>query len=751
MGFDWTGYIQTAKAEIRERLQALNEGLLRLESEPGEDGLIDELFRHAHSIKGSAQMVGLDLVSRVAHGLEDALGAVRSGKLPVSPPLLDVAFQTLDLLERLLADPPERAALSQAEGLAEHLGAIGAGGAVSRYGAIASEVVDAGGEDGASSSQEASLPSVEDVAEWPEARAQAAPEKPAATAAPAGTASAGRMVDAMRVPIERVDHLLGLVGELASLEQQGKALAEALNAHQARLRRLRGSAGHPEAALPAEHVEAVEQACAQASRLVRSARRLVTAQAILGCEIRDAAMDLRLLPVATLFERFPRPVRDLARAAGKEVRLVIEGEETRLDKRILDELYDPILHLLRNAVDHGIELPAERVEAGKPEQGTLVLRAMPRGRTVCIEVSDDGRGISIEKVRQAACDRALITPGEAAGLTEDQVLQLLFRPGFSTAAQVTSVSGRGVGLDVVYSNVRDLKGVVRLENRPEKGATFSLEIPLTLATTRVLLTECGGVAYALPGALVQGVMEVEAAQARGACGQQVVSWEGRTVPLWPLDAVLGRSQRRPAKKRLAVMVANAGRTVGLVVDRLLDEEEVVLKPVGALLESARLVTAGAVLGDGRVALLLDVDAVVKAASRARAGATGTTESESVRRYSILLADDVLTTREVERAILEAAGYEVTAVADGQAAWEQLARRSFDLVVTDVEMPRMDGFALTRQITSDARTAHIPVIIITSLAKEEDRRRGLEAGAAAYIVKSAFDQENLLDLIERLTR
>ena len=316
---------------------------------------------------------------------------------------------------------------------------------------------------------------------------------------------------------------------------------------------------------------------------------------------------------------------------------------------------------------------------------------------------------------------------------------------------MTSVSGRGVGLDVVYSNVRDLKGVVRLENRPEKGATFSLEIPLTLATTRVLLTECGGVAYALPGALVQGVMEVEAAQARGACGQQVVSWEGRTVPLWPLDAVLGRSQRRPAEKRLAVMVANAGRTVGLVVDRLLDEEEVVLKPVGALLESARLVTAGAVLGDGRVALLLDVDAVVKAASRARAGATGTTESESVRRYSILLADDVLTTREVERAILEAAGYEVTAVADGQAAWEQLARRSFDLVVTDVEMPRMDGFALTRQITSDARTAHIPVIIITSLAKEEDRRRGLEAGAAAYIVKSAFNQENLLDLIERLTR
>ncbi|HPT99531.1 MAG TPA: hybrid sensor histidine kinase/response regulator [Armatimonadota bacterium] len=748
MGFDWTGYIQTAKTEIRERLQALNEGLLRLESESGETALIDELFRHAHSIKGSAQMVGLDLVSRVAHGLEDALGAVRSGKLSVSPPLLDVSFQTLDLLERLLEDPPDQAALSQAEGLAEHLAAIGAGGPVSRYDAAALMTADAGGEEGVPDGPATPALPAEGETEWPEAREQAAPERPAATAAPA---AAGRMADVMRVPIERVDHLLQLVGELASLEQQGRALAEALNAHQAQLRRFRGSAGSPEAGLTGEQLEKLEQACARASRLVRTARRLVTAQAILGREIRDAAMDLRLLPVATLFERFPRPVRDLARAAGKEVRLVIEGEETRLDKRILDELYDPILHLLRNAVDHGIEPPAERVEAGKPEQGTILLRAMPRGRTVCIEVSDDGRGISIEKVRQAACDRALVTPGEAAGLTEDQVLQLLFRPGFSTATQVTSVSGRGVGLDVVYSNVHDLKGVVRLENRPGEGATFSLEIPLTLATTRVLLLECGGVAYALPGALVQGVMEVDAAAARAACGQQVISWKGRTVPLWPLDAVLGRSQRPPAGNRLAVLVTNAGSTVGLMVDRLLDEEEVVLKPVGALLESARLVTAGAVLGGGRIALLLDVDAVVKAASHVRAGATGTTESESARRYSILLADDALTTREVERAILDAAGYEVTAVADGQAAWEQLARRSFDLVVTDVEMPRMDGIALTRQITSDPRTARIPVIIISSLAKEEDRRRGLEAGAAAYIVKSAFDQENLLDLIERLIR
>jgi len=748
MGFDWTGYIQMAKTEIRERLQALNEGLLRLESESGETALIDELFRHAHSIKGSAQMVGLDLVSRVAHGLEDALGAVRSGKLSVSPPLLDVSFQTLDLLERLLEDPPDQAALSQAEGLAEHLAAIGAGGPVSRYDAAALMTADAGGEEGVPDGPATPALPAEGETEWPEAREQAAPERPAATAAPA---AAGRMADVMRVPIERVDHLLQLVGELASLEQQGRALAEALNAHQAQLRRFRGSAGSPEAGLTGEQLEKLEQACARASRLVRTARRLVTAQAILGREIRDAAMDLRLLPVATLFERFPRPVRDLARAAGKEVRLVIEGEETRLDKRILDELYDPILHLLRNAVDHGIEPPAERVEAGKPEQGTILLRAMPRGRTVCIEVSDDGRGISIEKVRQAACDRALVTPGEAAGLTEDQVLQLLFRPGFSTATQVTSVSGRGVGLDVVYSNVHDLKGVVRLENRPGEGATFSLEIPLTLATTRVLLLECGGVAYALPGALVQGVMEVDAAAARAACGQQVISWKGRTVPLWPLDAVLGRSQRPPAGNRLAVLVTNAGSTVGLMVDRLLDEEEVVLKPVGALLESARLVTAGAVLGDGRIALLLDVDAVVKAASHVRAGATGTTESESARRYSILLADDALTTREVERAILDAAGYEVTAVADGQAAWEQLARRSFDLVVTDVEMPRMDGIALTRQITSDPRTARIPVIIISSLAKEEDRRRGLEAGAAAYIVKSAFDQENLLDLIERLIR
>jgi two-component system chemotaxis sensor kinase CheA len=757
MSFDWTSYIQTAKAETRERLQALNDGLLRLEAEPQNAQVINDVFRHAHSIKGAAQMVGLDRVSRVAHGLEDVLGAVRSGRQPVSAPLLDAAFQALDLIERLLTDAPDASLLAQVDPLLDQLRRQAAGAAPAEEQQAASDPGGAPAPEPEEREGEETIAS-EAAADPPPATTDpplAVADPPAAAAAaplPVGSGPASpQAAETMRVPIGRVDRLLGLAGELSGLEQQERVLLNGLRGLGADLRRLAERADG-NGASPAGGVgEALSELHSRLGVLVRSARRLATDRALLGRELRDAAMDLRLLPAAVLFERFPRPVRDLARAARKEVHLVIEGEETRLDKRVLDELYDPLLHLLRNAVDHGIEPPAERLAAGKPATGTLTLRAVPHGREVLLQVSDDGRGILAEQVRQAACDRAFLTPAEAAGLSEDQLLQQLFRPGFSTATQVTAVSGRGVGLDVVAANVRTLNGVVRLETHPGRGTTFTVEIPLTLATTRVLLLECAGWVYALPGALVRGVLHVAPEAAQRALGRATIAWEGRTVPLLPLDTLLGLGPMRPAPQWRVVLVESAGHVVGLVTERLLDEEEVVLKPLGAILRQATLVSAGTVLGDGRVALLLNPDAVIAAGMSRRAVAPGDLEvAAPARRRSILLADDVLTTREIERAILETAGYEVVAVADGAAALAELARRDFDLVVTDIEMPHLDGVALTRAITTDARTAHLPVIIITSLAKEEDRRRGLEAGAAAYIVKSAFDQENLLDLVDRLT-
>ncbi|MBI3948779.1 MAG: hybrid sensor histidine kinase/response regulator [Armatimonadetes bacterium] len=764
MSFDWSAFIQTAKGETRERLQALNDGLLRLEEERDNAALIDEVFRHAHSIKGSAQMVGLDMIGRVAHSLENLLGAVRSGSLAIAPPLVDISFEALDAIQQLLEDTPDGSARERAEALIQRLELAVSGTFDTPEAAMPTPVPRAAAT--ASSRPEApeAPPREEDrrppaepeaAAAAPEAAAATttadagpAPEAAAATttadAGPAPEAASLPAMDIMRVPAERVDRLLALVGELSLIEQRQRAITEALGELQTSLR----SPLDAESAEPNGGQRAAG-AGAQAAALAQRAHRLNTAYGWLVRELRDAAMDLRLLPVSTLFDRFPRHIRDLGRAAGKDVHFVVQGDETRLDKRVLDELYDPLLHLLRNAVDHATESVAERRQAGKPDAGTITLSAASRGRTVVIEVRDDGRGVDVRKVRRVACDRAFLTPTEAEALSQEQALQLLFRPGFSTAEVVTAVSGRGVGLDVVHANVSKLKGMVRIETAEGKGTTFALEIPLTLATTRVLLLECGGRTFAVPAALVRGALDVGPDDVQSVRGQPAVTWEGRTVPLFPLESALWGEAPVAARRRATVLLQNAGRVVGLMGDRLLDEEEVVLKPLGGLLRSARLASAGAIYADGRVALLLDVQAVVVIAERQKIRYQASGRPSPARRHTILLADDTITTRELERAILEAAGHEVVAVPDGEEAWGILARRRFDLVVADVEMPRMDGITLTRLITSDARTARTPVIIITSLSSDADRRRGLEAGAAAYIVKSAFNQENLLDLVERL--
>ena len=752
MGLDWSSFIQTAKAETRERLQALNDGLLRLEGDPACAGLVDEVFRHAHSIKGSAQMVGLDLVGRVAHGLEDVLGAVRSGKLRISPPLLDLAFQGLDAIQHLLEDVPAESLQAHAEALAQRLAKVAVGDLTPDAAAATAPEEDEPVEvlavvrspqpppaEAAPAEPAASAP----AAEVPTASPQAA----LAPSSPAGTSTAA---DMMRVPTGRFDHLLALLGELTTLDQQERSLAAGLRGLQAGLRHLHASAADFRGSPPPEWWDALAEAQASATTLSRRARRLSTNRGMLMREVNDSGLDLRLLPASTLFERFPRPVRDLARSAGKEVHLVIEGEQTRLDRKVLDALYDPLLHLLRNAIDHGIETPADREAAGKPPAGTVTLRAIPHGREVVLHVQDDGRGVNVERVRQVACDRAFLTPAEAAAVPDEQILQILYRPGFSTAAQVTQVSGRGVGLDVVQSNVRDLKGSVRLQSEPGVGTTFTLSIPLTLATTRVLLLECGGHPYAIPGSLVRAVVDVPADKVRKTQGQPTIVWADRTVPLIALDRALGAPAPPAEERRPAAILETGGRTVGLVVDRLLGQDEVVLKPLDGVLRRSRFVSAGMLLGDGRIGLLLNAEAVLAAGAGAGAApATPAPDQAAVRPRSILLADDTLTTREIERAILEAAGYEVVACNDGQEAWEQMAQRAFDLVVADVEMPRMDGITLTQRITTEPRTAHIPVIIITSLSSQEDRQRGLEAGASAYIVKSAFNQENLLDLVDRL--
>jgi len=453
-------------------------------------------------------------------------------------------------------------------------------------------------------------------------------------------------------------------------------------------------------------------------------------------ELQDAAIELRALPLSAITGPLPRYVRDLAASEGKEVELVLGGVETQLDRTLLDGLSDMLGHLLRNAIAHGIEPPDERREAGKPARGRVELRAEQRGGRVAIEVADDGRGVAGELLRDAP----------EGGALADR----LAAPGFSTAGRVDAVAGRGVGLDAVKAHVESIGGGLTANSEPGRGTTITLDLPLTLAVLHTLLVERRGQAFGVPVARVEEVVAVEETTLLG--GRPSIVLRGEPIPLGDLAVALGGAGGALPERAPALILCHGGSTVALACDRLLGEESVVVKSLGPLLGRRRQYLGGAILGDGRVALIVDPAVAIAGAARARPArggeANGAAEPAAAPR--VLVVDDQFTVRELQRSILEAAGYRVATAEDGVAALQQLGGDAdIQLVVTDLEMPRMGGLELLRRVRGEADTASLPVVVVTSLASEEDQRRGLEAGADAYVTKDRFDQRALLDTVERL--
>ena len=453
-------------------------------------------------------------------------------------------------------------------------------------------------------------------------------------------------------------------------------------------------------------------------------------------ELKDAAIQMRTLPISTITGSLPRAVRDIAAAEGKDVELVVRGETTELDRVILESLSEPLVHLLRNAIGHGIETAAERKRAGKPAAATVELRAEQRGGTVEIVVSDDGRGVSKQILAQAKKDGSLAN--------------VLARAGFSTAEKVTDLSGRGVGLDAVKQHVESFGGTVEAFSEPGQGTQIVLVLPLALALLEVLLVERGGQAFGVPLAAVEEAIAVE--DALKLEGRSALELRGRTVPLADLAALLGGDAPALEERAPAIVVTSGGRRVAAWCDRLLGQEEIVVKPLGPLLASVQGYLGGAILGDGRIALLLDPIALTRTKPRGRKRRAPAEAVAAAVRLApkILVVEDSYTVRELQRSILEAAGYRVETARDGK---EGLDRVSTDeeiaLVITDLEMPEMDGIEMTKAIRARTDRASLPVVVVTSRAGEDDVRRGVEAGADAYIVKQAFDQQALLDIVERL--
>lgn len=489
---------------------------------------------------------------------------------------------------------------------------------------------------------------------------------------------------------------------------------------------------------------------------------------------------LRLLPLSTIFNLFPRTVRDLAKREGKEVALVIEGGETTADKRILEEMKDPLMHMIRNAIDHGIETVEERQKIGKPPVATLRIKGYNVASNIIIEVADDGRGLNLESIKQTAVKRNICTREQLAEMTDTQVQSLIFSPGFSTKKFVTEVSGRGVGLDVVRTNVEALKGSIQVESLPGKGCTFKLQISTSLATVNVLIVVVEDIPYALPVEFVDTAKQVSQSEIFAIEGKATILSNGQPLSVAHLTDLLELNHRQgwqrnrylrqengseimtknpqeflnSTSSKMPCIVLKVGEErLGLLVDALIDEQDVVMKPQSQLLKRVRNVSGATILGTGEVCMVLNPHDLIKSvrqqvSSRRVSGARSPIET-ATRKQVILLAEDSIATRTQEKRILEGAGYEVVTAVDGLDAFHKLKTRNFDAVISDVQMPNLDGLALTVKIREQKEYSELPIILVTSLASDEDRKRGADAGANAYIPKGNFNQDVLIETLKRL--
>ncbi|MFN3653121.1 MAG: Hpt domain-containing protein [Armatimonadota bacterium] len=741
------------RAESDERIQNLDAGLLRLEESPADTAALDAVFREAHNLKGAARMVGATAVSEVAHRFEDILGALRRGGDAPAPERMDRLYQALDGM-RLLA----REVLT-------------GGPAGFTAGELIAWIEGPAGE----------MPPPWRRSDPPApapAAAEAAP-LPVSTDPPATAArgAADFRIEAIRVDPRKLDTLLTHSGELKVTRERlarrqgeidhlisvysewSREVLQRRWSAQQRMRLASDDARRQVAELYELELERLDclgmlLECLRVESYGDSARLEYLAD-----RMEEGIRELRLLPLSTVFNLFPRMVRDLARAGGKEIRLLIEGAETAVDKRILEEIKDPLMHMLRNACDHGVEGPDAREAAGKPQAATLRIRASQSARDVLIEIEDDGGGIDVEAVRRAALKRGIRTEAELARLSRNEVELLIFAPGFSTRAEVTDVSGRGVGMDVVRTNIERLKGTISIDSRPGQGCTFQVRLPKTLATTRVLLVAVGGQLYGLPIDWVERICSVADTDLFSVQGAETVSLDGQAVSVVRLAQLLGIENgrgplaRRGPTSRPCVVLSLGKQRLGLLVDSVTDEQEVVLKPLGGVLQRVPNVSGLTILSTGEICIVLNpMDLLRRQRPAAPREPTGPVEMESAEprpARAILLVDDSITTRMHEKRIIEAAGYEVVTAVDGLDGFNKLCAGEFAAVVSDIEMPNLDGLALTSRIRQHPQHRDLPVILVSSLSAEEDRKRGFDVGASAYIPKPAFNQKSLTEALRRL--
>lgn len=774
------------KAASAERIQKIEAGLLHLEKNPQDKAKLEGLLRETHSLKGDSRMLGVKDVETLTHQIEEILGSVKQGERVFTSQLYECLSQGLDAIRKIAHE----AVTGQPAGVSVFhvLAQLMRGESSDAWSEIPETVPEnmAESEEDSSTFPFAQSLVFDDAESEEDSSTLAEPqtvfnnavEISESTVANADTfaAESDYQIDTIRVESQRLDKLLTQVGELVVTKSQIAdqlveieemiTLWEELN-RQAFV--IRQAYRDLERRGLGSQVQQMQNSCSLTenrlkelgeylNRLQKKAFDYTARLEIISNELQSGVTSLRLLPLSTIFHLFPRTVRDLAKQQGKEVDLHIEGEQISVDKRIIEEMKDPLMHILRNAIDHGIETPQERSKFGKAPTATIYLRVYQTGNTVSIEVSDDGRGLDIEAIKLAAMRRGIRSEAELAAMSTAEIQALIFAPGFSTRTAVTEISGRGVGLDVVRANVERLKGTIQVEFTPGKGCLFRITLSSIFATTHVLIVQVNQNSYAIPVEFVETMLLVSPQEIFAVEGSQTFPFQGQPVSVAWLADLLGLPVKVPAStqalnvgiKSIPCVILRLGsERLGLLVDTVLELQDIVLKPQSQLLKRVCNISGATILGTGEVCMVLNPPDLFKSAKKTVVSITVKELSEKAQiKQKILLVEDSIPIRTQMRRILESAGYEVTPAIDGQDGFNKLRESQFDAVISDIQMPNVDGLELTAKIRELPEYKELPVILVTTMASEEDKRQGAQVGANAYITKGEFEQGEFLDTLRK---
>jgi len=794
--------------EAFEMIEQLDNDLIELENSPEDLDLLNRIFRVAHTIKGSSSFLNFDVLTHLTHHMEDVLNKARRGELSITPDVMDVVLESTDKMKGLLEHIKETGSDEGAVDVAptvRRLEAILNGGETQEPPAAepepepepveeekdlsemseeeveaeierllaqrqeedrkrreAKRAAEAAGEkpeeseekdlsemseeeveaeierllaqrqeedrkrrEAKRAAQKEAQKSAPEAKEAPQSSAKpAAPAKKETKAAPKERKTT--VEQTIRVDVKRLDDLMNLIGELVL----GKN----------RLLKI---------------YDDVEERY-EGEQFLEELNQVVSSVSLVTTDLQIAVMKTRMLPIGKVFNKFPRMVRDLSRELHKEIDLVISGEETELDKSIVEEIGDPLVHIIRNSCDHGIELPQERIEKGKPAKGTVQLKAYNEGNHIIIEIVDDGKGLDADMLKMKAVEKGLISEKEADQMSEKEAFMLIFKPGFSTAAQVTNVSGRGVGMDVVRSNIEKLNGIIEIDSEVGKGTTLKLKIPLTLAIIQSLLVSVQEEFYAIPLASVLETVRITPDEIQSVEGRSVLRLRDEVLSLVHLADLFDVERVFSMGEHAYVVIIGIAETkIGLIVDSLVGQEEVVIKSLGEYLKGIEGIAGATIRGDGRVTLIVDVGALMDMAKNVKSSMQNledtqtAAEKSSPADYNILVVDDSKTDRAIMRKALEPLGVTITEATNGVEALNLMKEgsKTFDAALVDIEMPRMDGYTLAAEIRKFNKFKMVPLIAVTSRTSRSDRMRGVEVGMTEYITKP-YTPEYLMNVVAR---